>query len=274
MSLNQVLSDLQGFLAEPIFTIGSTQTTVGRALVVVAVLLISFWLALLVRRITLRHFEKHDAGDEVAAKTTARIIAAVVLLIGLEIALHLLGLRLTTLFAAGGLFALGAGLAVKNVVENFLSGVILRVDRTIRPGDVIEVRDRWLRIDRLGVRNTFGTTAKGEEVMIPNATVAQSIVTSLTHQNRLYRLETSINVSYSADLAEVRKVLEDTVANLEWRSHERPPTVFLAEFTRFNVIYDVLVWIDEVVTADQRKSDLNEALWQSLDKAGIELVAT
>jgi len=267
-------AEMHELLGKQLFTIGSTQTTVGRALAVAAILLVTFLVAALVRRQILRHFEKHDAGDEVAAKSTARIVAAVVLFIGLEIALHILGLRLTTLFAAGGLFALGAGFAVKNIVENFLSGVILRVDRTIRPGDVIEVRDRWLRIDRLGVRNTFGTTAKGEEVMIPNATVAQSIVTSLTHQNRLYRLETSINVSYSADLAEVRKVLEDTVANLEWRSRERPPTVFLAEFTRFNVIYDVLVWIDEVETADQRKSDFNEALWQSLDKAGIELVAT
>ncbi|NHZ73495.1 MAG: mechanosensitive ion channel [Nitrospirae bacterium] len=271
MSLSQVLSDLQELLAEPIFTIGSTQTTLGRALVVVAVLLVTFGLARLVRRSTLRHFEKHDAGDDVAAKSTANIIAVVVLLVGLEIALHLLGLRLTTLFAAGGLFALGAGLAAKNIVENFLSGVILRVDKTIRTGDVIEVHDRWLRIDRLGVRNTFGTTAKGEEVMIPNATVAQSIVTSLTYQNRLYRVETSINVSYSADLAEVRKVLEDTLANLEWRSRERPPTVFLAEFTRFNVIYDVLVWIDEVETATERKSDLNEALWASLKEAGIEM---
>lgn len=64
------------------------------------------------------------------------------------------------------------------------------------------------------------------------------------------------------------------MAGLEWRASEKDPSVLLAEFTRFNVIYSVLVWIDDVETADRRQSDLNEALWQSLEKSGVELVAT
>jgi small-conductance mechanosensitive channel len=121
---------------------------------------------------------------------------------------------------------------------------------------------------------TFGATAKGREIMIPNATVAQSIISSLTRQDRLYRVETSILVTYSADLAQARRTLEDTVASLEWRSRKEEPSVFLAEFTRFNVIYNVLVWIDDVEVARQRQSDLNEALWQGLEKAGIEMVSS
>ena len=110
--------------------------------------------------------------------------------------------------------------------------------------------------------------------MIPNATVAQSTVTSLTRQDRLYQVETSIIIPYSADLAKVRSILEEIVSGLEWRSSQREPTVFLSEFTRWNVIFEVLVWIDDVENAGHRKSDLNEALWQGLDKAGIELIAT
>ena len=110
--------------------------------------------------------------------------------------------------------------------------------------------------------------------MIPNATVAQSTITSLTRQNRLFRVETNITIPYSADLANVRSTLEKIVASLEWRSGHREPTVFLSEFTRWNVTFEVLVWIDDVTAAGLRKSDLNEALWRGLEKAGIELVAT
>jgi len=170
--------------------------------------------------------------------------------------------------------ALGIGLAAKNVVANFISGVILRLDRTIRPGDVVEVHDRWMRIEKLGVRMTSGITHRGEAIMIPNATVAQSTITSLTRQDRLFRVETTIVIPYSADLAKVRSTLEQIVASLEWRSSQREPTVFLSEFTRFNVIFEVLVWIDDVTSAGPRKSDLNEALWRGLEEAGIELVAT
>jgi len=263
---------LGNLLETPIFTIGSTETTVGRALVVVGVLLVTILIARLARRLTIRHFKRHDAGDPVAVKSTASLIGLIVVVIGIEIALHILGIRLTALFAAGGALAFGAGFAAKDMIQNFLSGVLLRLDQTIRPGDVIEVHGRWLQIDRLGVRTTVGTTSKGEEVMVPNTMVAQSIVTSLTRQNRLYRVETRIGVPYSSDLAQVRRTLEETVTNLEWRSDQEDSKVYLAEFAGKTVEFEINVWVDDVASAGERRSDLNEALWQSLQKAGIEIV--
>ena len=66
------------------------------------------------------------------------------------------------------------------VGHDFLSGIILHVEHTIKPGDVIVVKDRWVQVEKIGVRNTVGKTHKGEEVLIPNSTVAQSVVTNLT----------------------------------------------------------------------------------------------
>jgi len=246
----------------------------GKALLLVGIVVATLVAASWVRRLTLRHFEANDQGDEVAVQSTAKLLAAIPVFVGLDVILHILGVQLASLFAAGGILALGVGLAAKNVVANFLSGVILRVDRTIRPGDVVEVHEGWMRIEKLGLRMTSGITARGEAIMIPNATVAQSTITSLTRQDRLFRVETNITIPYSADLAKVRSTLEKIVASLEWRSSHREPMVFLSEFTRFNVIFEVLVWIDDVEKAGHRKSDLNEALWQGLDKAGIELIAT
>ena len=130
------------FLDRHVFSLGSVDATVGMILIAAVVLIVTLALAWAVKRLTIRHFESHGAGDQVAVGTLAKILAVVVFLVGLDIVLHIFGLRLTSLFAAGGIFALGAGFAAKETIENYLSGVILRLDSTIRQGDVVIIGDR------------------------------------------------------------------------------------------------------------------------------------
>ena len=179
------------------------------------------------------------------------------------------GSRLTALFAASGFLALGAGFGIKSVVENWISGVILRVGRTISPGDIIVVQDRWLHVKRIGPRTTEARSFKDEEVMIPNATVAQSVVTNLTRHDTLYRLEATVGVSYDSDLDLVRETLETTVNGLEWRSAKQEPAVYLTAFGDSSVNYKTYVWIDDVRHTLRPASDLHEAIWWALKKAGI-----
>ena len=122
------------FLDQPLFSLGATPITVGMIVAAMVVAVASLIAARVVKQLTIRHFEKQDSGDELAVESLAKLMAALVLLVGLEIVLHIFGLRLASILAAGGVFALGAGFAVKNTVENYLSGVILRLDRTIKQG--------------------------------------------------------------------------------------------------------------------------------------------
>ena len=107
---------MDDFLAKHLFTLGSTEITMGKALLLFGTVVATLVVALLVRRLTLRHFERHDQGDEVAVKSTANLIAAIPVFVGLDVVLHILGVQLASLFAAGGVMALGIGLAAKNVV--------------------------------------------------------------------------------------------------------------------------------------------------------------
>jgi small-conductance mechanosensitive channel len=195
----------------------------------------------------------------------------VVLLIGLDVALHLIGIRPTALFAAGGLFALVAGFAVKDITQNVLSGVMLHLEQAIRTGDVITVDDRWVQVDRLGARITTGTTYDGQEILIPNSDLAQSVVTNLTRHDRRVRIDCQVGVAYSSDLDHVRRTLESSVAGLEWRSQAKDPAVYLRDFGDSSVDYLVTVWIEDVGNALQRKSELLEAVWRGLKEAEIEI---
>ena len=259
------------FLSQPLFTIGSTEATVGMAVAAAAVVIMTFVVARMARRITVHHFESHEAGDKVAVKTASNLIALVVVVVGLDIVLNIFGVRLTALFAASGFFGLGAGFAVKNILENFLSGVILRADQTIRQGDVTQLDDRLLQIKRIGLRTTVGVTVDGEEILIPNSTVEGGIVANLTRQNRVIRVPVRVEVDLSSDLEVVREALEKAVAGLDWKSKKGEPMVLLVEFTRTSIAYEVSVWVDDVLQARQRHSDLSEAIWRELSAAGVTL---
>jgi len=258
-------------LQTTLFSIGSTETTAGRALVALAVLLAALGAAHLTRRLFSRHFERRGERDSLAVQTLARVAGLVVFLIGLEVALHLIGVHLTALFAAGGLFALAAGFAVKDLTQSVLSGVILHLEQTIRPGDVVTIDDRWVRIDRLGARTTTGTTFDGQEILIPNSTVAQSVVTNLTRHDRRVRIDCRVGVAYASNLDHVRRTLESTAEGLEWRSRASDPGVYLRDFGDSSVDYMVAVWIEDAGNALRRKSDLLEAVWRGLKEAQIEI---
>ena len=258
-------------LGKPLFLLGGRQVTMASLLAAFAVLVVTYILGRLARKVAPRYFQAQHAEEEKATRYYGIIIELVVWFVGLDIALHVLGVQLTALFAAGGLFALGAGLAVKNVVENFLSGSILRLEKTMVTGDLVTVDGKWLVVQGVGLRCTKARTYDGTEVLIPNSIVAQSHVANLTRGGRLHRIELCVRVSYDSDLDLVRATLEKMASSLEWRSKEKDPSVYLREFAESSANYDVTVWIDDADQSRGRRSDLHEAVWRAFQEAKIKI---
>lgn len=260
-------------LSLKLFSVGGTQITLGTLLAVIAVLIITFILIRLAPKLLRRALQLIEEPDSDASKVYIFATRFLIGLVGLVIATHLLGIQLTAIFAAGGFFALGAGFAVKDIVENFLSGGILRLEKTIQPGDLIVVRDRWLFIHTIGLRTIQAETFSGEQVLIPNTLVAQSTVENLTRGNRLCRIRIYVGVAYESDLALVRKTLEELIENLEWRSvsTSRKSSVRLIEFGESSVNYALSVWIDDASNSKRHKSDLHEAVWSAFKDNNITI---
>jgi small-conductance mechanosensitive channel len=267
------LDAIDKILGWPLLNIGNAQTTIGTLLAAILVVIATLFLGRVVRKAVrgffLRLHEKDDHASEHASRVYSIVAQLFIWLIGFELTFHLLGIRLTTLFAAGGFLALGAGLAAKNIVENFLSGVIIRAEKSIQPGDLITVDDRWLVIKHIGVRTIKANSYDGQEVLIPNAMVTQAMISNLTRGNRMHRIQAIVGVSYESDLALVRKTLEDATEKLEWRSQAAQPEVLLKEFGGSSVNYSVEVWIDDAIDTRHRNSDLHETVWRALKDKGI-----
>ncbi len=255
----------------PTLTIGSIQITIVALLVALAVVAVTWIFARFAGRAIERFFDGHKSSYQEKSLNIGILVKILIWIIGLELALHFLGIRLSTLFAASAFFALGAGFAIKNVVENFLSGGIIRIENSIRVGDMISVQGKWLTVRHLGARTVEAATFDGEMVLIPNSMIAESIIQNMTRRDHSCRVELDVGVAYECDLKLVRKTLENTVNNLDWTSDMRPPVVYLDAFGDSAVIYKIYVWIAEAGRWRRAKSDLHESIWQALNDAGVTI---
>jgi small-conductance mechanosensitive channel len=252
-----------------LFEVGGTSVTLATALSALLIILLTFWLSRIVRRGFRRMLTKRGLADEQSAETVLSLLHYFLLVIGFAIALQTIGIELGTLFAAGAVFAVGLGFAMQNIAQNFVAGVILIAERSIRIGDVLEVEGTIVKVQQSGIRATIARSRDGEELIVPNSTLVQSTVKNYTLRDSAYRLQTRVGVSYSSDLEIVRTTLREVLSTLTWKLEEPDPQVFLQEFGNSSVIYDVAVWMDNPWFARRRLSDLNEAIWWGLKEAGI-----
>jgi small-conductance mechanosensitive channel len=188
---------------------------------------------------------------------------------GILFAIHVVGFDLSSVFTAGGLLAVALGLALKNVAENYVGGLIIKTDDTVKHGDVLEIDGQLVRVKSIGFRATVVRTKDDSDVLIPNALLVQNKIGNFTRRDFLCRLSTTIGVSYSSDLKQVREVLEGVCSNFDGLSAQHDPVVLLTDFGDSSVNYQVYVWIEDPWNRRVIKSELNEAVWWALKDAGI-----
>lgn len=262
-------SDVLDVLDYKLVEVGGTTVTVATALSSLLVILVSVWLAKTTRKGIRKLFVSRGIGNAGTAGTVGGVLYYLILMIGFGIALQTMGIDLAALFAAGAIFAIGLGFAMQNIAQNFVSGVILLTERAIKPGDILEVDGAMVRIHQMGIRATQVETRDGEEIIVPNSLLAQSSVKNYTLQSSGFRLRTTVGVAYDSDLTRVRAVLEQVADECPHRIESRPAEVFLIEFGDSAVIYDVMIWTNDVWRERAIRSVISEAIWSAFAREGI-----
>jgi small-conductance mechanosensitive channel len=233
------------------------------------VLLVVFGVSRMLQRTIDRRMSQETHDDKETISTYKYVARFIVWAPGLLIALHVAGINLSSLFTTGGLFALALAFAMKNIAENFISGVILRIERTIKVGDVLESEGDMVRVKKIGFRATIVRSKDEKDLLVPNAQLLQERVANFTYSDSVCRVETTVGVAYSSDLKKVQEVLKRVCANLDGKSDKHQPQILLAEFGDSSVNFKIRIWIENPWDARQRQASLNEAIWWGLKEAGI-----
>lgn len=271
MKSKSFLTWLNEFLQTRLFTISDTPVNVATVITFLVIVLITFLASKVLRRALESYFRRRGVTDEGTIHVTSRLLHFVVMALGLGIAIHTIGINLAALFAAGALLAIGVGFAMQNIAQNFVSGVILMVERSIKPGDILQIDNLMVKVVSLGHRAIIARTLDEEDLIIPNSVLVQATVKNYTLRDQLYRIRVPVGVVYGSDMKVVRETLERCAHDFDMRNTSKKPTVFMTQFGSSSVDFEVTVWIDNAWNTRAVRSKLHEAIWWALKDAGVTI---
>jgi small-conductance mechanosensitive channel len=194
-----------------------------------------------------------------------------ILLVGFFVALGALGIDLTKLTILAGAFSVGIGFGLQNIINNFVSGLILLFERPIKVGDVIDVGGHVGEVTRIGIRASVIRTADGSEIIVPNGSLISSQVTNWTLSDRKRAVEVSVNVATGADPQRVVELLKSTAAAHPGVAKEPSPHVYITNFSAGAITFQLRAWIDRYEDLAQLRSDLSLAVNNALAREKIAI---
>jgi small-conductance mechanosensitive channel len=215
---------------------------------------------------------KGATGNLSARKIAANALRALLLFLGLILALSAAGIDLTALSVIGGAFGVGLGLGLQRLAANYVSGFVILAERSVRIGDVIKVDNFEGRVTDINTRYTVIRSASGRESIVPNEMLITQRVENSSLADPRVSLSTSVQVAYGTDLDALFPKLVAAVAAVPRVLDKPGPAVTLKAFAHDGLDLEVGFWIADVENGQGNvRSDVNRALLRALGAAGVEI---
>ena len=271
MNLDSFLKHVAQISSRPLFTLSGTEVTLFSIFIFFFIIFVSVFISLFLQKALKRTLASKFKKREGTLAALLRLVHYSIIIIGFGIALQTIGINISALFAAGAVFAIAIGFAMQNIVQNFVSGIILLVERSIKPGDILEVEGVVVKVIDMGIRTTVVRTWREEELIMPNSIFSQSTVKNYTLRDNVFRLGVEVGVHYNSDMKKVIEVLEETARNIPWRLPEPEPRVLLQNFGDSAVVFGVYLNVDEPWKQRVYMSDLRKVIWFALKDNDITI---
>jgi small-conductance mechanosensitive channel len=202
----------------------------------------------------------------------ARLSRALLVTVAILISLPLVGIDLTTLSVFGGALGVGLGFGLQKIASNYVSGFILLLDRSIRPGNMITLDNYAGEVTQMTTRYTVLRALNGVEAIVPNDLLINSVVQNQTFTSPRVRISLPVQIAYQSDIERAMKILEAAAGEHPRVVRDPAPRAFLAAFADSGINLELGFWI-----ADPRegtlavRSDINLAIWRAFRAEGIEI---
>jgi len=268
-----VLPDVAEQLDAVRIPIGKTQVsllTMGSgALAVILTLIVTLWLSGLIEQRLLRA----AAFDTNTKAVLAKFVRAVLLVVGILVALQAIGFDLTLLTVFGGALGVGIGLGLQKLAANYIAGFTILLDRSIRLGDMITVDGRYGTVSRVTSRYVVVKSLDGVEAIVPNETLITTTVLNHSYTAPEVRIGIAVQVAYESDIELALKLMEDA-AHAEPRvmTAPNPPKGFVVGFAESGINLELGLWLRDPEKGQlDLRSALNRRIYSLFRDNGISI---
>jgi small-conductance mechanosensitive channel len=232
-----------------------------------------FWLASLAGRTINSQLEKTEELSPAFKALISKVLGVLLPVTALLIALQMTGFNLATLAIFSGAVGIGVGLGLQKTVANFAAGFTLLADKSIKPGDAIEVDGTFGWVSEMQSRYVSVRTRDGTEMLIPNEHFIINGVINWSRSDRIVRLHAPFGVSYKTrDLRAVQELAQKAALSVPRVVADKDPVCNVMEFGSSSVNFDLRFWIaDPEAGLSNVRSDVYLAVWDALHEAGVEI---
>jgi small-conductance mechanosensitive channel len=231
----------------------------------------SFFLSKIIRVILEEEIFLHLHLPPGIPYTASTLVHYLVLLLGFFVALEFLGIQLSNFAVLAGAFGVGLGFGLQNIMNNFVSGVILLFERPIKVGDIIQVDTALGTVESIGIRASIIRLTNGSEVIVPNGNLISNPVTNWTLSNRQRMIDLPVTVAAKTDPKQVLALLMATALDHPLVLKQPAPQALVTNFTAAALSLELRVWTNNPNEWVQIRSDLSVAITGALAKENIAI---
>jgi len=240
MSVLQMLRHIWNY---GLFNIEKQPLTIGSLVTFVLLVAVGFWLARVVSRLLVRSAMRRFNMQEGPAAAIQTLLFYILVTSAVVYALNVINVPLTIFAVAGGAIAIGIGFGSQNVVNNFISGLILLIERPVRVADVIQIDDVTGVVRAIGARSTRVVTGENVEIVVPNSMLLQNLVRNWTLSSDEVRSDIVVGVAYGSPVDQVRDLLLQAARENQRVLKQPVPEVLFEDFGDNALAFRLYFWL-------------------------------
>lgn len=267
--LNPVIELLDGYS----ISLGSVHISVLSILKSILIMSIVVWMSSAISSAGKSQIQKSRGLKASTKEVLIKVLDITLIALVAIIILNSVGIDLTALTVIGGALGVGVGFGLQKITSNFISGLILLFEKSIKIGDLIQIDTSihgWIR--HLGSRFTLIETFDGTEIMIPNDDFITSRVTNWTYSNTKGRIILDVGVSYNSDMDQVKAILEEAAREYSGTALYPKPVVYMREFGDSAVVFNLSLFINDASQGLMSpKSELLFSIWRKFKEHNVEI---
>lgn len=225
-----------------LFEVGGSPFTVGKLVTGLFLLGVGYWLAKRSTDAIDRRLISRLEIETSLRQTLKRALFYFLIVIVTLFTLHTLSVPITIFAVLGGALAIGFGFGSQNVVNNFISGIIMMIEQPVRIGDFVEVDGFKGTIELIGIRSTHMVTPENRQVILPNSYFLEKAVINSTLDNDVVRGKIAVGVGYDSDVSKVRELLEKVANSHDGVLQSPAPRVVFADFGDNALAFEIYFW--------------------------------
>ena len=258
-----------------VVSIGQAELLVSQIVFALVVLVLGFWLARWISRGVRRRLVSRTSLDVSAVTAVEKLLFYLLVVIVLLLVLQTLQVPIAMFTVFGGAIAIGVGFGAQNIFSNFISGLILMLDRPVRLGDTVEVADNYGKIAEIGARCTRLRRFDGVDVLVPNSALVENDVINWTLADKQVRQVVRVGVAYGSDVRKAADLLLQA-ANEQpevLREEKQNSQVIFDDFGDNALIFDLYFWLElsELINMRIIRSNVRFRIDELFREAGITI---